>query len=86
MEEIGIQHDFYADGCRHYDAMSQSKTKELCLVGDRHRGSRGRDGDVLHADHLAHDTTGGVGRRHERGLKAQAAGSHDLQVAEERIG
>ena len=86
MEEVGIQHDFYADGCRHDDAMPQSKTKELGLVGDRHRSSRRRDRDVLHADHLAHDAAGGVGRRHERGLKAQPAGGHHLQVAEERVG
>ena len=85
VEEIGIQHDFDADGCRHHDAVPQSKAKELGLIRDGHCGGSGRNRDVLHADHLAHHTAGRVGGCHERGLKPQTAGGDHLQVAEERV-
>lgn len=78
MEEIGIQHDFEADGGGHHDAVPQSKTKEFCLVGDGHGGGGSGDRDVLHADHFTHHATNGVGGGHQRGLKPQVTGSHHL--------
>src|SRR5580692_10988712 len=85
VEEVGIQHDFDADGGRHHDAVPQSKAKEFCLVGDTHGGGSRRDCEVLHTDHLANHTAGGVGSSHERWFKSQPARGHHLQVAEERV-
>ncbi len=86
VEDVGIQHHFDADGGGHHDAVPQSEAKKLGLVGDGHRSGGRRDRDVLHTDHLAHHTAGGVGRSHKGRFKSQPAGSHHLQVAEESVG
>ena len=85
VEDVGIQHDLEADGGGHHDAVPQSKAKEFCLIGDGHGSGCRRDRDVLHADHLAHYTAGGVGGCHKGRLKSETAGRHHLQIAEERI-
>ena len=65
--------------------MPEREPEELGFFRRFHAGGGGSDGNALHADHLAHHATGGIGSSGENWVQADLPGRRRLQVAKDKI-
>src|SRR5262245_40222724 len=81
---VRLQHREDAHQGREDEAVDDDAREDLTLAADGADACRA-DGEVLRADHLAHDARGTVGGAHEHRVEARDLGRRGLERTEEGV-